>query len=638
MVPRSLRSVLVASNMVPRFLRSILVASDLGEGSDAVVRGAAALAAATGAELHVLHALNLDAPPYGVQKGGSIGGLAERIDDATRTLEAQLGRAVPGDVSAQPHVLDYAAHRAIAEHARRVAADLIVLGPHAHAGVQSALLGSTADRVLRTVEVPCLVLRAPLTLPLRRVGVAMDFSEPARGALDVALQWAARLGTAREGEGPARAQLQAIHVAAPLSGDAGPPPSDGELLARLEEQLEEVGRRHPGSEVEVRPAVLRESRVPDAVVDHARRTGLELLVIGTHGYGGVARMLIGSVATGVARAAPCPVLLVPPRLAHRVVTGAEAWRAHARVERTLVAVDFTAPSLAAAEWTVRQFAPEAEPHFVHVLDLHEPPVYLGGPTAGARREMHETWDRADIGLRQLARSLTGREPVLLREGRAEVEILRAAEEHRVDLIAVGEHGRRGVGGWLGSTAERILTASPAPVLLVRQPPAAGPRRILAAVDESEISTGVLAWASYLAERFAARVVALYALDVLRFLAPYPLDAAPAELPLAQGMESERKAASVWLEGRVRAAAFPPGAAQVRVEDGEPAAVVLDAAAREQAELIVMGSRGAGTVGRLLLGSVSRAVLRGAGCSVLIVGEPKWARSAEAAPETGLWPS
>ena len=48
----------------------------------------------------------------------------------------------------------------------------------------------------------------------------------------------------------------------------------------------------------------------DAIVDTARKIGADLIVIGTHGRTGVRRMLLGSVAETVLRAAPCPVLAI----------------------------------------------------------------------------------------------------------------------------------------------------------------------------------------------------------------------------------------------------------------------------------------------------------------------------------------
>jgi nucleotide-binding universal stress UspA family protein len=57
--------------------------------------------------------------------------------------------------------------------------------------------------------------------------------------------------------------------------------------------------------------VLRTSNSPaDEIVTYAREASIDLIVLGTHGRGGMAHMLLGSVAERVVRTAPCPVLTV----------------------------------------------------------------------------------------------------------------------------------------------------------------------------------------------------------------------------------------------------------------------------------------------------------------------------------------
>lgn len=53
--------------------------------------------------------------------------------------------------------------------------------------------------------------------------------------------------------------------------------------------------------------------MPIAIIDTAAKTGCELIVMGSHGRSGLARLALGSVAEGVARQSRVPVLLVPPR-------------------------------------------------------------------------------------------------------------------------------------------------------------------------------------------------------------------------------------------------------------------------------------------------------------------------------------
>jgi nucleotide-binding universal stress UspA family protein len=286
--------------------RSILAASDLGPASDEVVGSAAALAERLGAALHVLHALELELlPPLEAPT------FPGRIRQAEEALAGQARRVAPSLRPASLQVVDYAAHRAIEARAAEVSADLVVVGPHRGGEVGARFLGTTADRVIRTAAVPSLVARGALTVPIRRIGVPTDFSAPARGALDLALALAGPLGGDAGGGGP---ELLVFHIAWHVERQDGPALEEPELRSRVErEAADAVDRAGADPSPHVPTEVVRGVSPAEAIGSYAREHGLELLVLGTHGHGGLRRFLIGSVASGAARQAPCPVLLVPPR-------------------------------------------------------------------------------------------------------------------------------------------------------------------------------------------------------------------------------------------------------------------------------------------------------------------------------------
>lgn len=62
--------------------------------------------------------------------------------------------------------------------------------------------------------------------------------------------------------------------------------------------------------------VMEADNVADAITDYARGHGVDLIVKTTHGRGGLSRLVFGSVAEGVVRQAPCPVLLIRAALVH----------------------------------------------------------------------------------------------------------------------------------------------------------------------------------------------------------------------------------------------------------------------------------------------------------------------------------
>lgn len=289
-----------------------------------------------------------------------------------------------------------------------------------------------------------------------------------------------------------------------------------------------------------------------------------------------------------------------------------------KLERIVVGVDLSEPSLDAARWTARHFAPEAEIVLVHAVELPEfpsfaPDVFLPWHKEWATEEM----ERARAALADLRAELDGaRVREEIRVDRPARAIAAIAQERKADLVVVGEHGRGGgLGVRLGSTAERVVRCAQVPVLLARGMPAGAPRRILAPIDDSEVAPKVLAWAERLREAGGAELVVLHALG-LELHGRLSLISSESKV-----REIEKRVlaeARAWLETRLHEAGLDGAHARVEVVFGHPGSEINAAARRFASDLIVIGGRGAGGVARVLLGSVVSAVLRGAGCPVLVV--------------------
>lgn len=290
-------------------IKNILVATDLGPSSDHVLRAAAAVAALTDAQLHVLHVYEFQSTPYGSEVPAST--FHERIGQIRGKLDEQIRRVVRGNVKlASTEVMIYTAHKAILERALRLDADLIVIGRHRGGNVAEAFLGSTSDHVVRISTVPCLIIHQPLKLPLERVLVPIDLSEPALHALDVALQWIKSLGSTDSAP-----EIIILHVIPRVYDFTDVPFDSSSVSARLHEELE-AARQRVGAPttLQLREEVRWGDDTVAEITDFIAKEGVDLAVLGTHGYGAIRRAVIGSVASGVARSAGCPLILVPPAL------------------------------------------------------------------------------------------------------------------------------------------------------------------------------------------------------------------------------------------------------------------------------------------------------------------------------------
>lgn len=264
-------------------LKSVLVATDMDESSPSALLTAARLAALAGARLHLVHAA--DRPALGDE--ARLRELFEKAaPDAPRPESAQVVYGTPA--------------QAILDRAAAVDADVVILGPHRRGTGQSGELGSTAARLVRAAPCPCLVTAAELRLPLERVVAAIDLSEASGGVLSVALTWASALRS-REG----KAGLTALHVT-PDPGDDAP--------RRMREEVRQARARARGASfVEIEERSGRGSEPAEEILRHAAADSADLLVVGTRGADQPA-LGLGSVSAAVARATPCPLLLVPPSI------------------------------------------------------------------------------------------------------------------------------------------------------------------------------------------------------------------------------------------------------------------------------------------------------------------------------------
>lgn len=293
--------------MDPFAIRSILVGTDLTPRSDVPLRAAAAIAELTGARLHILHAFELEALPADAAREPAT--FPERVASARRALDEQIRRVVPSTLSVASRLVEiYLPHKALLAQARRVSADVIVLGRREERNLSGRLLGTTADRVVRESGVPCLVVADDFTLPLRDVVAPLDPLKPAGEVARIAMRWAAGLGAGTEEEPGTELHLLSI---LPSTALAAVQADEVSAMAALDSA---VGEADIPAHVQTVATVRREDSPAIGILEYADEVDADLIALGTRAPGKVSRALIGSVSSAVTREATAPVLLIPPVL------------------------------------------------------------------------------------------------------------------------------------------------------------------------------------------------------------------------------------------------------------------------------------------------------------------------------------
>ena len=194
------------------------------------------------------------------------------------------------------------------------------------------------------------------------------------------------------------------------------------------------------------------------------------------------------------------------------------------------------------------------------------------------------------------------------------------EEHGIDLVVMGSHGRRGLERlFLGSTTEEVLRAATCAVLTVRtnldaaaQLPVDG---VLTPLDLSEGSLRALPHARTFADAYNARLDLLHVFEDIDIPAIYGADI---ENPLFDYFPEARERTRAEMQRALADTPGPEVASSVHFAKGHADEAIVDFAEEHGTDLIVMARTGRRGLTRLLMGSTADGVLRTAPCPVLLV--------------------
>ena len=282
----------------------ILAATDFSTRSQRGVRRAGLLARENGAELTLVHVVDDEQPPDLV---------AIEMREAERILGEQIG-AMAELRGLQPRALVIAGDPfdGILRAAASIGAGLIVMGAHRKQLLRNVIIGTTVERVIRMGSFPVLMVNAEVEHPYRTALGAVDMSEPSADAIKTATA----LGI------PSSTGLVLVHAFEPLAkgkliyAGLNRDTIDGYVAEERERTTRELiaflganglgGRRRWPMRVE--------EGAPFEVISSAvKELKPDVVIIGTHGRTGIAKVLLGSVTEEVLRSLDIDILAVPPQ-------------------------------------------------------------------------------------------------------------------------------------------------------------------------------------------------------------------------------------------------------------------------------------------------------------------------------------
>jgi nucleotide-binding universal stress UspA family protein len=306
----------LAETMVMTKIRHILCPVDLSDSSLRALQHASALAGWYESSLTALYVdttlpiEGADFEDFAIAPSAVVE--AVRSTTAARDLRTFVGRAACRTAVNAVVEESSSIDPAILESARRLPADLIVMGTHGRLGVQRLLLGSVAEKVLRSSPCPVMVVPPhdsvlPSTVSFTHIVSAIDFSESSlaglRWALSLAEEADAHLSLLHVIEVPPELRVSAI--VADRNLDQLRAASDADTLARLRSLIP----AHAAEFCSVETATAA-GAAGHAILKYAEERKADLIVMGAQGHGPLERWIFGSKTRDVVSSATCPVLTV----------------------------------------------------------------------------------------------------------------------------------------------------------------------------------------------------------------------------------------------------------------------------------------------------------------------------------------
>jgi nucleotide-binding universal stress UspA family protein len=364
---------------------------------------------------------------------------------AARTALDAFAAQVSGPISVRTELVVGTPEDALISFAETEGSDLIVISSSSSPATMFKL-GSTAEKLIVHARVPVIVVRDPAPWlefvagkrPLRLL-LGIDDSV----ACDLGIQWVHAMRT----RGPVEVVLGAIYYpddAADHYGFESKTLVDRDPV--VESLIERDLRRRFGGGENVQAKALRGlGRIGDHVIELAKETGVDAIIVGTSQKTGLGRL--GSVSSIVVHDAKQSVICVPPNA--NIPTMFVP-----RLHSAIVATDLSTFANRAVPFAFALTDEGGEVHIAHVID-----------------------DDAKIDEAETLKALTSLAPAamkrsvhahILRGDDAARTIAQAAARLGVDAICIASHGRSGITRALvGSVADKLLRATRKPVLVLR---------------------------------------------------------------------------------------------------------------------------------------------------------------------------
>lgn len=274
-------------------MKKIILPVDFSDHSEYALRTAAEIAKKHDAELYLLHMLDISDQMISITESTKRRELMFFIQLATKRFEEFVDRDFMKDIKTVPIIKHFKVFEEIDNVANEIDADLIVMGSRGASGVKGYFVGSNTEKVVRTSEIPVLVIKDETpTFSPKTIVFASDFKEENLAAFKTIKLFAETYN----------ATLKLVYINMPNANFK----NTLEIREQMRAFLSKTSISNHSEDI----VVFNDYSVTDGVHNAAAMLNADMIAIPTHGRKGINKILAGSIGEDVANTSHIPVLTV----------------------------------------------------------------------------------------------------------------------------------------------------------------------------------------------------------------------------------------------------------------------------------------------------------------------------------------
>lgn len=274
-------------------MKKIIVPVDFSGHSEYALRVAADIAKKHKAQLYLLHMLDISDQMISITEATKRRELMFFMQLATKRFEEFIDRDYMQGIKTTPVIKHFKVFEEIDNAAKEVGADLIVMGSRGASGVKGYFVGSNTEKVVRTSEIPVLVVKTETkNFEPKTIVFASDFNTENLDAFKAIKKFADTY----------KATLKLVYVNTPNAYFKN--------TFEIREQMRQFLNKTSISNHSENIVIFNDYSVADGILNAADMLNADMVAIPTHGRKGINKLLAGSVGEDVANTSHIPVLTV----------------------------------------------------------------------------------------------------------------------------------------------------------------------------------------------------------------------------------------------------------------------------------------------------------------------------------------